>query len=178
MAELTTIARPYAEAVFDLAREQNALSVWSEMLRLAAFIAADQRVVQVVESPKLSAEEKASLVLSVAGDKLNESGRKFVRVLLGAGRFRLLPQIQVMYEDLKDEAEQVVRAHIESALPLSDAQVAELKASLQKRYGHAVETTVEVVADLVGGARIVVGDEVIDGSVRGKLAAMNASLHR
>ena len=176
MAELTTVGRPYAEAAFELAREQNALPVWSEMLRFATTIVADERVTAALENPRLSAGDKESLLLSIAGDRVTGDGRNFLRVLIEADRIALLPQIRALFDQLKDDAENVAKAQIESALPLSPEQAAELTAALEKRFGKKIEATVSVNATLIGGARVTVGDAVIDGSVQAKLEAMRAQL--
>jgi len=176
MAELTTVARPYAEAAFELAREQNALPVWSEMLRFAMTIVADERVTAALENPRLSAGDKEALLLSIAGDRVTGDGRNFLRVLIEADRIALLPQIRALFDQLKDDAENVAKAQIESALPLSPEQAAELTAALEKRFGKKIEATVSVNATLIGGARVTVGDAVIDGSVQAKLEAMRAQL--
>jgi len=176
MAELTTVARPYAEAAFELAREQNALPVWSEMLRFATTIVADERVTAALENPRLSTGDKESLLLSIAGDRITGDGRSFLRVLIEADRIELLPQIRTLFDQLKDNAENVAKATIESALPLSPEQTAELTAALEKRFGKKIEATVSVNPALIGGARITVGDSVIDGSVQAKLEAMRAQL--
>jgi F-type H+-transporting ATPase subunit delta len=176
MAELVTIARPYAEAAFEIARDQNALPVWSEMLRFAATIIGDERVAAALDNPRLSAGDKESLVLSIAGDELNHDGRSFLRVLIEADRLSLLPQIQALFDTLKDQAESVAKATIETALPLSDAQLADLKGALEKRFGKKVEATVVENRALIGGARVTVGDSVIDGSVQAKLAVMSKQL--
>jgi F-type H+-transporting ATPase subunit delta len=172
MAELTTIARPYAEAAFRLAREKNALSAWSQMLRLIGGVVADPQMAGALDNPKLTAGDKESLVLSVCGDKLDSLGRNFVRVLVESDRVALLPQIAALFEDLKNDAEGVAQATIASAFALSDAQVAELKAALEKRFGKRIEATVSVDPALIGGARVTVGDTVIDGSVQAQLEAM------
>jgi F-type H+-transporting ATPase subunit delta len=176
MAELATIARPYAEAAFELARQQSALPVWAQMLRFASTIVADSRVSAALDNPKLTAGDKESLLLSIAGDRVSGDGRNFLRVLIEAGRIKLLPEIQVQFDTLKDSAESVARATIETAYPLSDAQLAQLKAALEKRFKKKVETTVVENRALIGGARVSVGDEVIDGSVQAKLAAMSTQL--
>ena len=119
MAELTTIARPYAEAAFELAREQNALPVWSEMLRFATTIVADERVTAALENPRLSTGDKEALLLSIAGDRISNDGRSFLRVLIEADRIALLPQIRELFDQLKDDTENVAKAKIETALPMS-----------------------------------------------------------
>jgi F-type H+-transporting ATPase subunit delta len=176
MAELATVARPYAEAAFKLASEQNALPVWSEMIAFAAAVMRDPAMQGAIDNPKLDVAQKESLFLSVCGDKLNGSGRNFVRVLVEAGRVELLPQIQAMFTQLKNAAEGTAKAEIVSAIALTDAQVADLKVALEKRFGKKIEATVAVDPRLIGGARIVVGDQVVDGSIAGKLAAMATQL--
>jgi F-type H+-transporting ATPase subunit delta len=176
MAELATVARPYAEAAFKLATEQESLPVWSEMLKFAAAVMADPAMQSAMDNPKLGAPEKESLFLSVAGDKLNPVGRSFVKALVESDRITLLPQIETMFTNLKNAAEGVAKAEIVSAIELSDAQVADMKTVLEKRFGKKIETTVTIDPSLIGGARIVVGDQVVDGSIAGKLAAMAIQL--
>ena len=176
MAELTTIARPYAEAAFRLAQEGNALPVWSQMLRFVSSVISTPEMALALDNPRLSAPEKESLLLSVVGDKLDPLGRNFVRVLIEADRIGVLPQIASLFEDLRNSAEGVANALIESAFPLSDAQLAQVKAALEKRFGKKIETSVAVEPALIGGVRITVGDTVIDGSVQAKLDAMATQL--
>ena len=176
MAELSTIARPYAEAAFDLAREKNALPVWSRMLELVASVAADARMADTLASPKLGDREKESLFLSVCGDRLDADARSFVRVLIESDRIALARESREIYEKRRHDAEGVARALIESALPLADADLEGLKTALARRFGRRIEATVKVNPVLIGGARITVGDTVIDDSVQGKLAAMAIQL--
>lgn len=176
MAELATIARPYAEAAFRLAREDNALPQWSETLRLLATIVQDRRVAEALDNPKLDAPQKESLLLSVAGDRVSGLGRNFVRVLVEADRVTLLPEIARLFDELKAEAEGVAQATIQTAFPLDDAQVREITAALERRFGKKIEASVEVDRSLIGGVRIAVGDTVIDGSVKARLDAMHVQL--
>jgi F-type H+-transporting ATPase subunit delta len=172
MAELATIARPYAEAAFRLAQEKNALPVWSEMLRLVSAVVSTPEMTRALDNPRLSAAEKESLLLSVVGEKLDSFGRNFVRVLIEGDRVGVLPQIASGFEELRNSAEGVANALIETAFPLSESQLAALQTSLEKRFGKKIQTSVKVEPALIGGARITVGDSVIDGSVQAKLAAM------
>jgi len=176
MAELITIARPYAEAAFRIARENNSLPVWSQALRFVSAVVADPRMAAALDNPKLTAGDKESLVLSVCGDKLDPLGRNFVRVLVESDRVTLLPQIAVLFDALKDDAEGVAKATIETAFPLTEAQVAELTAALERRFGRRIEATVTVDQALIGGARVTVGDTVIDASVQAQLEAMATQL--
>lgn len=176
MAELSTIARPYAEAAFELAREKTALPAWSRMLDLIASVATDARMRTALASPKFDDAEKESLFLSVTGENLDDDARSFVRVLIESDRIALAREIRELFEVRRNEAEGVARATIESALPMSEAEQAGLTAALERRFGRKVEATVKVNAELIGGARITVGDTVIDDSVLGKLTAMKNQL--
>jgi F-type H+-transporting ATPase subunit delta len=176
MAELTTIARPYAEAAFRLARDENALPAWSEMLHLASAVIADPRMAAALNNPKLTADDKVALLLSVCGDRLDARGRSFVRVLVDADRVSLLPQIESLFAELKNQTDGVAKARIDSAFPLTDADVDVLKVALEKRFGRKIEATVHVEPSLIGGARITVGDSVIDASVEAQLHAMATQL--
>jgi F-type H+-transporting ATPase subunit delta len=176
MAEPTTIARPYAEAAFRLAQENHALPAWLTMLQLVGAIVADPEMAAALDNPKLTPENKEALVLSVCGDQIDPLGRNFVRVLIEADRYVLLPQIAELFESLKNEAEGVAEATIESAFPLTDAQLADLKAALERRFGKRIEATVSVDSALIGGARVTVGDTVLDGSVQAQLQAMATQL--
>jgi F-type H+-transporting ATPase subunit delta len=176
MAELTTIARPYAEAAFALARDGNALPAWSQMLRLASAVVADPKVALALDNPMLDAGAKESLLLSICGEKLNAECRSFLRVLIEGDRIGVLPQIQTMYESLKDAADGVAKATIESAFPFQGNELADLTAALEKRFGKKIEATVAVRPELIGGARVTIGDTVIDGSVQEQLRAMATQL--
>ena len=176
MAELTTIARPYAEAAFRLAREGNALPVWSQMLRLLASVIADPKVAGALDNPRLTAGDKEALLLSICGDRLDPQGRSFVRVLVEADRVGVVPQIAAQFELLKDDADGLARAQIDSAFPLSDAEIAELKTALERHFGKKIETSVNVDPALIGGARITVGDTVVDGTIEAQLSTMATHL--
>ena len=176
MAELTTIARPYAEAAFRLAREGNALPVWSQMLRLLATVISDPKVAVTLDNPGLTAGNKEALLLSLCGDRLDPQGRSFVRVLVEADRVGVVPQIASQFESLKDDADGLARAQIDSAFPLSDAELAELKNALERHFGKKIETSVNVDPALIGGARITVGDTVVDGTIEAQLSTMATHL--
>ena len=176
MAELSTIARPYAEAAFEIASAKRALPAWSRMLELVETVASDARMRVALSNPTLGDDAKESLFLSICGERLDADAKSFVRVLIEADRIGLAREIREVFEKRRHDAEGVARASIESAMPLSDADLAALKAALERRYGKKVEATVSVNPALIGGARITVGDTVIDDSVAGKLAAMQNAL--
>jgi F-type H+-transporting ATPase subunit delta len=176
MAELSTIARPYAEAAFRMAREHNAFPAWSQTLGLVSAVAADPQMAAALDNPQLTAADKEALLLKVCGERIDPLGRNFVRVLVEADRIAVLPQITAMFEALKDAAEGVAKARIDTAFALSDAELADITAALEKHFGKRIEATVTVDPELIGGARITVGDTVIDGSVQAKLEAMATRL--
>ena len=172
MAENTTVARPYAEAAFDVARERNALASWSRMLSTVAALVRDPRVAQSLDNPRLGDPEKESLLLSLMGDALDEDGRSFVRVLVEGDRVKLMPEVAALFDTLKDQAEGAAKAEIETAFELSGEQLQELTSALERRFGKRIEASVRVNRDLIGGARVTVGDTVLDGTVQAKLQAM------
>lgn len=176
MAELVTIARPYAEAVFRLAKDGNAFAEWSRMLQVAAAVAQDAQMAALIADPKVSAGDITRVFLGVCDTELTEAGKNFVKVLIENDRLSVLPQIANLYEGLKREHQNELEATISSAHPLTDAQTQELVAGLEKRFGHKVKATTQVDASLIGGARIAVGDVVIDGSVAGQLQKMASAL--
>ena len=136
----------------------------------------DARMSEALASPKLGDAEKESLFLSVCGDRLDADARSFVRVLIESDRIGVAREIREIYEKRRNDAEGIAPAVIESALPVSDADLKGLVAALERRFGRKVEATVRVNPDLIGGARITVGDTVIDDSVQGKLTAMATQL--
>lgn len=176
MAEPVTIARPYAEAAFKLAREKANFPGWSDMLALLAAVAADPQVQACINNPNLSARQLEGLILGIAGDRVDGLGRNFVQVLIVNSRLGLLPEIRELYENLRRDHEGILEARITSALPVGDDQLKQLIARLEKRYQRTVRARVEIDPQLIGGVKIAVGDKVIDATVRGKLDAMAAAL--
>ncbi len=175
MAENVTIARPYADAAFELARGEGALGPWSEALDRLASVAADSDMQACFKDPNLSNDQLNKLVLEVSGD-LNVEQQNFVRVLVENERLQVLPEIRDLFVAHKNEHEGVLEAEIASAFPLDDAALATLKADLEARFKARLNVSVRLDPALIGGVRIAIGDEVIDASVRGKLANMAAAL--
>lgn len=176
MAELVTIARPYAEAVFKLAREKSALAAWSDALELLDAVIANPEVQARIGDPKVSARDLEALVLGVVGDRVDGAGRNLVQVLIANGRLELMPQIRGLFDSLRREHEGVLQVRITSALPVADDQLNSLVAALEQKYRKKVSVQVDIDPQLIGGVRAAVGDKVIDATVRGRLDAMATAL--
>lgn len=175
MAENVTVARPYAEAAFELARSGGALAAWQSALERMAVAAADTRMVECIADPRVSPAALAELFLGVAGE-LNAEQRNFAAVLVDNRRLAVLPEISKLFGELKNAQEGTRDAVVSSAFPLNDSQLANLVADLERKFGCKIKATVELAPQLIGGVRIALGDQVIDASVRGKLNAMAVSL--
>ena len=176
MAEAITVARPYAQAAFLHASAHQALKDWSDMLSLLAAIINDDAMAGLIDSPQLTEAQLADMVIEVAGNNLTDKGANFVRVLAANGRLVLLPEIAALYEIQRRAAEGSVQAQLVTAYPASEAQQAEVIASLRKRLGREIELSCSTDSELLGGAIIRAGDLVIDGSVRGKLERLGTAL--
>jgi len=176
MAENLTIARPYADAVFTSADAGGKLQAWSQALRRLAMIVSDPNMHNAIGDPKVGPEQLYGLVAAGTGDTLDAEAQNFVRVLIDNDRLSVLPEIATLFDLLKDEREGVIEAQIQSAFPVDDASLAQLVGDLERRFKRKVRPQVTVDAALIGGALITVGDEVIDGTVRGRLASMASAL--
>ena len=176
MAESVTIARPYAQAVFRLAREGKALTAWSDRLQRLAAIAQDSEMAKVVRNPKFSAGQVAELFVSLTGESGNKELASFIGILAENERLDVLTQIQEIYEQLKSADEGVKEAIVTSAYPLDDAQLKNLMSQLESHFCSKLQPRVEVDTALIGGIKVAVGDQVLDASVRGKLDAMATAL--
>jgi F-type H+-transporting ATPase subunit delta len=175
MAEALTIARPYAEAAFKLARDQGAMPSWNDALSRLAAIAKAPEAQAVVGNPNLTVTQLAGLFSDSSGS-LSQEQKNFVTMLAQNDRLSVLPEIAAMFTKLQHEQEGIVDAHVESAYPLSDAQLADIVKTLEARVGKKVTASSSVNAELIGGVSIRIGDEVMDTSVRGKLAQLSKSL--
>lgn len=175
MAENITLARPYADAAFQLARGTNALGPWQQALDRMAAVAADAQMVECITNPRLLPAQVAQLFLDVVGSVSAEQ-QNFVRLLVDNERLQVLPEIRDLYVELKNGQEGVQEADIASAFPLDDATLKNLVADLEARFKCRIQAKVSLAPELIGGVRIAVGDQVIDASVRGKLASMATAL--
>jgi F-type H+-transporting ATPase subunit delta len=169
MAEKMTVARPYARAVFEIARESDNLAGWSEFLGRGRLAAADDRVQGLIGNPAVSRKALAGLFMEIAGDAAGEHGANFLKLLAENGRMAWLPEIAAEYELLRAEAENIVDVQLTSAVELDEAQREDFSRSLKKRLGRDVRLHCDTDATLLGGAVIRAGDLVIDGSLLGRL---------
>jgi F-type H+-transporting ATPase subunit delta len=176
MAETVTIARPYADAVFQVADAAGELAKWSEALGRLAGIATNADMREAMGNPRLTADQLYGLFASLAGEAMFAQSQNLVRVLIENRRLGLLPEIRDAFEELKSEREGTVEAKVSSAFPLEGEALAGLVAEMEKRFKRRIQPVVSVDPELIGGVCVQVGDEVIDGSVRGKLATMTAAL--
>jgi F-type H+-transporting ATPase subunit delta len=175
MAELATIARPYAEALFK-ARGGAALSAEIEAL---GSVAADAQLRGFADHPKVSTEQVFGVLSDVLGRKgvvLGSVAQNFLRTVLDNGRLAALPEIATQYHALVNAQSGVADARIESAFPIDAAALPGVVAALEKRFGRKLNASVHVQPDLIGGVRVVVGDEVLDTSVKARLQQMKVAL--
>ena len=176
MAELTTLARPYAKAAFEYAQAHQQLANWSAMLGLAAAVSQDDTMQRVLKAPRLTSTEKATTFVEVCGDKFDAQARNFLSIVSENNRMELLPEIADMFELYKAEQEKSVDVDVTSAFALNDEQKDKLAKVLSARLGREVRLHAAEDASLIGGVVIRAGDLVIDGSVRGKLAKLAEAL--
>lgn len=171
MAELATLARPYARAAFDAAREvgDDGLDRWSRMLAILAAVLEEDAVAEAVVSPERTPEGKAGMIIEVLGDDLDEQGRNLVRLLAENRRLELAPEIAPLFEELKDEYQRTLEVEIVSAREISKKDLKTLSDKLAARFDKKIELSSRIDPALLGGAVIRAGDEVIDGSIRGRL---------
>ena len=178
MAELATVARPYAEAAFRSAQQNGTLAAVGEGLAMLAAAERDEAMRAVLLNPKVTAQQKKALLESIVGERMDTVVKNLVSLVIDNHRETLLGHIEEQFDELKREQEKVVRARITSAQPLTDAQRADIVGALERRYGKKVEAELDVDASLLGGARVQVGDQVIHASVRDALAQMALALTR
>lgn len=176
MAENSTIARPYAQAAFDIAKEKGDLKSWSEMLQLIAAVTSDAVMSDMISNPSIEREKITDIIVDVCADSLNDTAKNFVKVLAENGRLNVSSEIALAYEEHRAEAEKTVEAEVTSAFPLSDAQTKSITDALKKRLGREVTLVTNIDETIVGGAIIRAGDLMIDGSVSGQLDKLATSL--
>lgn len=178
MAELSTIARPYARAVFELAREQGNLAEWSDKLVFLAAVATDPHMQALIEGPRLTDAQKAEVFLAVVGDRLDEAGTNLIRLMAENHRLPTLPEVARLYEELRREAEGTLEVEVIAARRIETKEENKIAAALKKALGRDVTITSGIDQSLIGGAIVRAGDLVIDGSLRGKLEKLATTLGR
>tara|TARA_B100001939_G_scaffold320872_1_gene310087 strand:- start:566 stop:1102 length:537 start_codon:yes stop_codon:yes gene_type:complete len=176
MAEMQTLARPYADAVFELAEAQGQLDDWSQALTALSAIVSNENVVLLMDNPEIADSRMADVVIEVGDSDLNEGARNLVRLLVENDRLSLAPAIATLYEQRKADAEHRVDVRVTSAVEFSEEQRSALAKSLEKRLDRSVRLTFEQDENVIGGAVIRAGDMVIDGSLRAQLERMRQSL--
>jgi F-type H+-transporting ATPase subunit delta len=176
MAERITTARPYAKAIFSLARQGNTLAATSAGLMRAAETVADPRVHALLGSPHVTPGQLADLVNGVGGSALDENSKNFVSLLAQNRRLGFLPEIAALFEQMKAEVENAVDVEVIAATKLTPDQESRYAAALQKKLGRQVRLHTKVEASLLGGAVIKAGDLVIDGSIKGRLERLAVEL--
>ena len=175
MADITTIARPYAKAAFDFAVEKDTVDQWLAMLTFTSEVANNETVINMLKA-STAATEMAELFIKVGGEQLNENGQNFIKVMAQNERLSVLPEVAVLFAEFRDEYLKQVEAEVVSATELSDAQQAEVAASLEKRLARKVKLNCSIDKSLIAGMVIRVGDLLIDGSTRGKLNRLGNQL--
>jgi len=176
MAELITVARPYASGVFAHAKEQGQLAQWSDMLAFIVGVYRDPGMQAALANPTLTRAETERLFLSVCGDRIDGVARNLLGLLVRNDRLEALPQVQELFEALKADEESILDAEVETAFPMSEEQLAGLVKKLEARMKRAVRPSIKVVPELIGGVRVQIGDDVWDASVRGQLNSMATAL--
>jgi F-type H+-transporting ATPase subunit delta len=177
MAELSTLARPYAKAAFEFADSAGDLASWSQSLALAAAVAQQPNVVQLLSSPSVTADQQVTALIGICGDVLSAQGKNFLTVLSENRRLQLLPEISQQFDILKANREKAVDVEVTAALELDADQQQTLSDALSAKLQRKVNMQVRLDKSLLGGAVIRAGDTVIDGSIRGRLAKLAESLH-
>ena len=176
MSTLATLARPYAKAAFELAQSQQSLAAWDDMLTLASEIATDDSMAGLIESPHVTNAQVVGIITDAAGDAFDKRFADYLSVLATNGRLPLLPEITTLYRAFREEAEKRLSVKVVSAVALDDHQAGRMREALAKRFECEIELNNEIDAGVIGGAVVYAGDQVIDGSLRGRLNKLSNSL--
>lgn len=176
MSTLATLSRPYAKAAFELAQSVGALPSWSDMLALAAEMVTEPALARLLESPHVSHERLVGIMAEAAGERFDKRFRDYLRVLADNGRLALLPQVGELFREFREEAEKRLSVRVVSAVPLDDEQAGRMREALARRFEREIELHNEIDPAVIGGAVVYAGDQVIDGSLRGRLQKLSGSL--
>ena len=174
MAEIATIARPYADALFQAAGADAAgFAVWLDEL---AAVAANEQLRQFADAPKSSPAQVFDVISGVLKNALPVTGQNFLRTVIDNGRIAALPEIAAQFRVLKNAQQGTFDAVVHSAFDMDAAALADLSGVLEKRFGRKLNLQVQLQPDLIGGVRVVVGDEVLDTSIKARLEQMKVAL--
>lgn len=177
MAELSTLARPYAKAAFEFAVDAPDLKGWADSLATSAAVTQHATVVKLLRSPSSTPAQQAATIIDLCGDVLDVTGQNFIVILSENRRLTLLPQISLQFEAMKANREKAVDVDVTAAQPLGAQQQQMLSDALSKKLQRKVNMQVSLDKSLLGGAVIRAGDTVIDGSIRGRLTKLAESLN-
>jgi F-type H+-transporting ATPase subunit delta len=173
MAEKATIARPYAKAAFEYAKEHNALPRWSEALAIASAVVTARQVARLLNHPRVTPAQLVDLIASVGGERIDASARRFLEIVATNRRLNVLPNIAAMFEVMRAEVENVADVEVTSAVELNDAQKQRLSDALRKRLKRDIRLHCSVDPALIGGAVVRSGDLVIDGSLKARIERLS-----
>lgn len=176
MQQFITQARPYAVAAFEHAQEEGKLAEWSGMLQVLNLIVSDPQMEQVLDNPKVANKVLSDFIIDVCGDRLSDSGKNFVKLLIDAGRLSLAPYIYKLFEKNRANAEGLVEVEVVSAFPVDSDEKEKLAGIMGKRLGKKIEINTRVDESLIGGVVIRAGDSVIDASIKGRLKQLSNRL--
>ncbi len=178
MAELSTLARPYAKAAFEYANEKGAVDQWAKTLSLLAGLSEFDAVAELISAPDQTPAEKADKLIAICGDGLSVEGANFLKNLADNRRLPLLPEIQIQFNAFQAEQDKTLDVDVLAARAMDQAQQDRLAAALQQRLERTINIKVSVDAALIGGAVIRAGDTIIDGSVSGRLARLAEAINQ
>jgi len=176
MSNVTTLARPYAKAAFELAGTEDATGGWNEMLVLASAMVTEESMAELLDSPQVSGGQLVQVLSDTAGEAFDTRFRDFLSVLTENKRLPLLPEIAAQYQTLREEADKLLRVKVVSAFALDEDQATRMKAALARRFDREILLESEVDSSVIGGAVIYAGGQVIDGSLKDRLAKLSNSL--
>ena len=169
MSEHSNLARPYAKAIFELARDAGDYTKWSDQLAFLSTVSTDKNMLSAFHSPAVSIQQKTDLLLDIGKAQLDDQGQSLVKLLVQNGRLAALADINEQFVILRDEAEQVIEAQLITASEIDDARKAVIQKALSKRLGKKIKLQASVDESLIGGAIVRAGDWVVDGSVKAQL---------
>ena len=177
MSSLTTLARPYAKAAFELARTDDNLATWDELLIASSAITADEGMARWLQSPHSSAEKAVEIIVEAMGGDVDPRFQGYLGVLADNDRLSLCGEISRLFQQLRADAEKRLQVRVVSAVGLEDSQIARIRSALAKRFDREITLDNEIDSDVLGGAIIYAGDQVIDGSLLGRLKRLETSLN-